>query len=448
MLGVLVGLLHQPSDEGVDHLLDLGEGVGTDLLCEECEAVGVQALALALQEVPDLASDALVLDLQGALQLHQSLGLRRGLSEAQMLLGVAGDFGGGEDFDGLGDGLDLLLPELLLLHEAKPLLGALRLHLAQSLLVGGLQLLLGSERLFVGRLLLRLGGLQLSLLLNHGVLVLNGILQVRDDHAEGVLGVHLVLLSLPELAAEVVHQLLEHADDAAGLELVAVGLRGGVVHATKRGLLVLLSSVLKHAEESSDDTLGLGWQAVTLCQLEKRLGVSRKIAIVVLLLEDSDSTLEGIDALRVVLFLSQEGLVVRFPLLRLCILLGLVGIDLLLESQDLLAKDADVAPELADLGIEALDGGRVCGDLLCELGGLLRAPCLELGEGDLFRGFLLLARGRHVVQEGDDLLHSRDTLLGCGEREHERDERKEDRPDSHLRNERMKREPSYFNELR
>mmetsp|Transcript_7143 Transcript_7143/g.18032 ORF Transcript_7143/g.18032 Transcript_7143/m.18032 type:complete len:686 (+) Transcript_7143:82-2139(+) len=385
--GVAVGLFEQARDHAVNHLLNLGEWVGHHLLGEKRQAVAVQELALRLEEVAHAAMDALGLAL-GVLatpELHERNALlRRGLRQGEVLLGSTEDLGRGEDFYGLADGLDLLGTQLLLLLEGHVLLQALRGHRREGLLVGGLECCLRGEHLLGLCLLLGLAGLLGALLLTLLVLVLDRVRQVHLDHVVGVLGIHLRLLDLAQLGAELVLQALEHLDNAARLEPVAVRLRCLVVRGAEG---VLLVGRIDHTQEGRDDGLGPLRQAAALRELQERRGA---VAVVVLFLQDRDCAVQSVVALGEVLLLLEEGGVVLRALVRRRLLVGLLGGDLVKQRRNALAEASDVAAELADAGCQALHLGAIAGDLFVKVRRLHRAPLLELRVCNLLNLLFLL----------------------------------------------------------
>mmetsp|Transcript_10056 Transcript_10056/g.25167 ORF Transcript_10056/g.25167 Transcript_10056/m.25167 type:complete len:244 (+) Transcript_10056:1218-1949(+) len=239
-----------------------------------------------------------------------------------MLLGIAEGIRRLKDLDCLGDRFEFLRPQLLFLLEGKRLLLALSRNLFERLLIGGLGCLGGFQLLFVCCLLARLPFLLLCLLFHHFCSVFDGIGQVHDDHVMSVLGVLLFLLSCTELLPELVLQLFQHVDDAAGLELIGIRFRSFVVHAAQGAF-----ALLQKPNESLHDGMRLlrhhpcGSAAGELQERRRGRG-----PVIVFLGEDPDRALEGIHALREVGFGSEEVLVILRTLLlvrlEVCLVAG------------------------------------------------------------------------------------------------------------------------------
>mmetsp|Transcript_94461 Transcript_94461/g.262832 ORF Transcript_94461/g.262832 Transcript_94461/m.262832 type:complete len:437 (-) Transcript_94461:507-1817(-) len=151
VLGLLVGLLHQPDEEVLDHFPDLDEGIVG-------HAPGGGGEHAALQRAGTAFQEARRAQLRPALHLGPQCGQRRAALEQgrQVLPGVARDVVARDDLDGLGDGRELVRPEGLPRLEVRGLLLARRREVAEVLLVS---LLRGGRAFEVG---LGLGlGLQL-----------------------------------------------------------------------------------------------------------------------------------------------------------------------------------------------------------------------------------------------------------------------------------------------
>mmetsp|Transcript_80251 Transcript_80251/g.236035 ORF Transcript_80251/g.236035 Transcript_80251/m.236035 type:complete len:385 (-) Transcript_80251:196-1350(-) len=384
MLSISMTLFLQTSDEVLDHLLDLAERVRGKLLDQHAQPLAVKALALRREELPHTPVDACravrVALAAGDLYEGARRSRRGELREGEVALGGAGHLRRGQDLHGLVDGLDLLRPEPLLLLVgdlvlAAVVLGGLERLLALSLDVAGsseLLLVLGC----VLSLALLLDGPRVDLLLR----VLHGICKVHHYHLVSVLGVHLLLLTLRQLGLELSREPLQQVDDAAGLELVGVGL-GSLVARVVR--------VLAHGvHERGEDGPGLLRQLGTLGELQE--GGLATGAVVGLLLQDRDRPLQGVHALRVVLRLRQELVVVLGSLVLLGLQVRLCHGGLAVERGDVLAQGLDVALELLDARPEHHDLLAALADLALQARDLLRAPGGELGECHLCIFLLLL----------------------------------------------------------
>mmetsp|Transcript_84167 Transcript_84167/g.228510 ORF Transcript_84167/g.228510 Transcript_84167/m.228510 type:complete len:375 (+) Transcript_84167:69-1193(+) len=71
VISILVGLFQKASYHGVDHLLHLDEGIRGHLLCKQCQALAVQALALLLQELANAAVHTLGPEVGATTDLHK-----------------------------------------------------------------------------------------------------------------------------------------------------------------------------------------------------------------------------------------------------------------------------------------------------------------------------------------------------------------------------------------
>mmetsp|Transcript_8648 Transcript_8648/g.27560 ORF Transcript_8648/g.27560 Transcript_8648/m.27560 type:complete len:227 (+) Transcript_8648:1500-2180(+) len=225
-----------------------------------------------------------------------------------------------------------------------------------------------------------------------------------------MLRVHLLLLALAELRPELIPKPLEELHNAAGLELVGVGLGRLVGHPV---WLCLAAGPAHHADEGRDQGPGLRGQPLPLGHLDERL--LRAGAVVVLLLEHHDGTIDGVDALRVVLRLGEEVLVVRDAAGCRGLLVRLVLGKLVVESRQGLAKTGDVALQLPDVRSQQVDLLAVLGNVALQACRLIFAPLAERCEGHLLALLVLLGLDFHVRQQLNDLLDTRhrSALLGA-----------------------------------
>mmetsp|Transcript_18824 Transcript_18824/g.65616 ORF Transcript_18824/g.65616 Transcript_18824/m.65616 type:complete len:256 (+) Transcript_18824:1067-1834(+) len=254
------------------------------------------------------------------------------------MLGVAaGHLGAGDNFHGLGDGLQFLHAHRLILLKLGGLgaVGGLDLHLER--LVRGL---LG---LSLGQLTLGLGGGPLRLALGHGLLVAvrsvlsDGVAQVQLHERELVGLVGLRLLHVGELALELAQQALKQLHDAASLELVRRDRRSAVA-AQGAAAIFLLHESGKHARHPRDGGGHL---------LKHRL---RLRAVEILGAEHLDGALQGIDGFGVVLGHLEVLVVLLFAIGRGGGLLALELVDLSIQGRDLAAQGGRIAVSLGDEG--------------------------------------------------------------------------------------------------
>lgn len=106
-------------------------------------------------------------------------------------------------------------------------------------------------------------------------------------------GVHLLLLQVRQIVGELVLQLLQHLDDAMGLELVGVRFR-----CAHRQAIRLLVKALR--QEGVDRPLGIVRDEAEALQ-PGDLHQARLLPVAGLFVQDRNRPLQGIDGLRVVL---------------------------------------------------------------------------------------------------------------------------------------------------
>mmetsp|Transcript_127012 Transcript_127012/g.367668 ORF Transcript_127012/g.367668 Transcript_127012/m.367668 type:complete len:422 (-) Transcript_127012:45-1310(-) len=391
-------LLHEPHDEVLNHFLDLHEWILGDPLGDHGQQAAVDGLGSDGQERGNPL-------LQGArlagAQLRQRPRAALLQHAREVLLRRAGDLFGRQYVDGLLDGLELLAAEFLPGLEVRALDFAHGPHLAEVLLVLSL---VGRDLGPLARVLrLVLLGLRpkAGLLRDFVLGVLDVVRQLLVHLLEGVLGIHLLALELVLLGAELVLQLLEHVNDASGLELVAVGLgialeQVVVGHLLHDGLLQKGGEGLLRLQGHHGQFRDLHQGVLHLQHL--RLGTVER-----LLLQDDDRLAQGVDRLGVVLHSCLEvgGLLLTHVAGRL--LVPLPAAHIFRQLVDTAREAADVGFGLLDLcvvHVDALPGGL---DLLLLDAVLVAAPLLERGE---LLGLILLLRKAlrmHVCQQLRDL---------------------------------------------
>mmetsp|Transcript_23730 Transcript_23730/g.74698 ORF Transcript_23730/g.74698 Transcript_23730/m.74698 type:complete len:290 (+) Transcript_23730:1244-2113(+) len=287
-----------------------------------------------------------------------------------MLPGVAGDIVRLKDLHRFRNGLDLLRAQLLLLFVGHGFLPALNRHRLQRLFVFRLILDCRSELLLVLRFQFRLRVLTGLGLFDLFIAVLDGVCQVGDHHAVGVLRIHLRLFALIKLGTEIVLESLQSLDNAARLELVCICLRSFVVRV----------GGLQECHAQGAHLLG---------QLhEGLLGTS---AVVGLFLEHLNCTVQCINTLTeilMLLFILLECFLANFFLF---LLLGLVLGNLVFKIANQLASLLDFARKLLNARPQQLDVLPVFLDILFQALRLHLTPRGELSEGDLILFFLFLA---------------------------------------------------------
>merc|ERR1719313_2221358 len=377
LAGLLVRLLHQAHDEVLDHLLHLHERVLSNADREGRQHTAVDRRALLAEELSH-ASLARVLRSNGKLEeRHRRLLLHEG---RQVLVGVAGNRAGRQDLDRLVDRRELVGAELLAGLEVRGLLRALRNEVVEV----GLVRIAGGRRVrkvaLVLRGLLELGRLLLGLRLPVLGRRLDLRRQVLDQHLVRMASVALLLLEIRALILELVLELLEHVDDARGLELVSVRLRGG----HRKGVLLHLVAL---RQERTDHLLGMLRDEVELVHLEELRAVVR------LLLQRRDRALKRVHGLGVILVRGQVVRVLHLAHLRGGLLVALVDGDVLVELGDLLRERRSVRLGLLDRAL-LLHGGVV-------------AELLVRSELHLLLVLLLLSLLGHALKELDHFLDRR-----------------------------------------
>merc|ERR1719364_129351 len=364
VLGLLVRLLHQAHDEVLDHLLHLHEGVLSNANRERRKHTAVDRRALLAEELRN-ASLARVLRSNRQLEeRHRRLRLHEG---RQVLVSVARHGAGAQDLDRLVDGRELIRAELLAGFEVRRLLGALRHEVVEVNLVR----IAGGRRVRKVALVLR-GLLELRrLLLGLRLPVLGRRLdlrrQVLDQHLVRMASVALLLLEIRALILELVLELLEHVNNARGLELVGVRLRG-------RNVERVLAELITLRQERADDLLRVLRNELELVHLEK-LG-----AVVRLLLQRRDRALKRVNRLGVVLVRRQVVRVLHLAHLRGRLLVALVDRDVLVQLGDFLRQSSSVCLCLLDSGDELLHLRRRLLDRALLLNGRVVAELLVRSE--------------------------------------------------------------------
>merc|ERR550514_2227642 len=394
VLGLLVRLLHQAHDEVLDHLLHLHERILRNADRKRRQHAAVDRRALLPEE---LSHAGLARVLRSNRQLNERH--RRLLNERrQVLVGVAGNRTGGQDLDRLVDGGQLVRAELLALLEIRGLLRALRNQVVEV----GLVSVAGGRRVrevaLVLRCLLELRRLLLSLRLAVLGRRLDLRRQVLDQHLVRVASVALLLLEIRALILELVLQLLEHVNDARGLELVRVGLRG------RNGERVLFHLVALR-QERADHLLRVLRDELELVHLKELSAVER------LLLQRGNRALERIDRLGVVLVRRQVIRVLHLTNLRGRLLVALVDRDVLVQLGDLLRKRRSVRLGLLDRSHELLHLCRRLLDGTLLLHGGVVAELLVRSELHLLLVLLLLSLLGHALKELDHFLDRRNLQL-------------------------------------
>merc|ERR1719261_1240386 len=388
VLGLLVRLLHQAHDEVLDHLLHLHERVLSNANRERRQHTAVDRRALLTEE---LSHARLARVLRSNRELDERHRLR--LHEArQVLVGVAGNRAGRQDLDRLVDRRELVRAELLARLEVRGLLRALRNEVVEVSLIrvtrGG--------RVREVTLLLR-GLLELRrLLLRLRLAVLRRRLDLRREvlhqHLVRVAGVAFLLLEVRTLVLELVLELLEHVDDARGLELVRVRLRRRHSHR-------VLAKLVPLRQERGDGLLRV------LRNRLQHLDLDQLRYVVVLLLHGRNRTLKSVNGLRVVLVRRKVVRVLHLANLRRRLLIALVNRDVLVELGDLLGKRGSIRLVLLDRRDQLLHlrSSLLDGALLFNRGVI--AELLVCSELHLLLVLFLLPLLGHSLQQLDDLLH-------------------------------------------
>mmetsp|Transcript_136217 Transcript_136217/g.423285 ORF Transcript_136217/g.423285 Transcript_136217/m.423285 type:complete len:214 (-) Transcript_136217:114-755(-) len=204
---------------------------------------------------------------------------------------------------------------------------------------------------------------------------------------------HLLLLQCGPLGHKLVQQLVQHLDDAVRLELIPMGLGGTDGKANGRVLL----------EKGVDGLLGILRNEGQLHKV-RHLHEGGLAAVVGLLLQHRDRTLQGIHGLGVVLV--HRGVVRLLQLADLGggLLVAVPDRDVLVMARNLLGQHGGVGRVFGDVGLQHID-------LLVGLRnrpGLLDAgvvaELLVRGKLDLLRVLFLLAVLHHALQQLDHLL--------------------------------------------
>mmetsp|Transcript_26118 Transcript_26118/g.82891 ORF Transcript_26118/g.82891 Transcript_26118/m.82891 type:complete len:399 (-) Transcript_26118:136-1332(-) len=286
MISLLIGLLHEPDEEVLDHLPDLHEGVRRHAISQRGEHTAFQLAGPSLQEAcctqPLPALHFRPERSQGGAALHQAWQMLGSVPRHGLAL---------DNLDRFGNGLQLLRSERLAALVVLSLLIVRRGEVAEVLLVG----ILGHRRLFEvplgGRPRLQLLRLDLGL---EGTVLLRLLdlgLEVLAEHLICLPFARLLLLELRPLSKELLEQLRQHVDDTLRLELVTVRFWRARGNSSGRVLL----------EEGVDGFSGLVRQEAQVLErgkLQERVGLG---TVMRLLLQHSDRALEGINGLRVVL---------------------------------------------------------------------------------------------------------------------------------------------------
>mmetsp|Transcript_98655 Transcript_98655/g.255051 ORF Transcript_98655/g.255051 Transcript_98655/m.255051 type:complete len:593 (+) Transcript_98655:382-2160(+) len=398
---LLVRLLHEPHDEVLDHLLHLAEGVLLHTRGHHRQVAAVELGSLPLQVGHRLLAHSW-LRAHGAAELRQRGRLLAGLEErGEVRLAAALHVLARDDGDGLLDGLHLRrarhLVALVLLGGSLALCG----RVVEDLLVLALGLLGDRQVALRLGLVAQAAGPRGGLLARAVFVGADVVRELLQQHLVVVLGVELRLLEGQALLLEARGELLQQVDDAAGLELVGVGLgHAGVAAAL-------------HREEGHDHGLGLCRNDLGGLHLHQRLRHIRRPS-----LQHRNGALARLDGLRVVQVLR---LIVGLLLLALSlgsIGLSLVGIDGGLQVLDLAGEHLGVGGRLVDVRAELHDLVLCLANRLGLREARVVAPLLELGELDLFRMLLRLALREHAIEKLNylrDWRHpsSRRTLLGA-----------------------------------
>merc|ERR1719380_512232 len=390
VLGLLVRLLHQAHDEVLDHLLHLHERILRNADRKRRQHAAVDRRALLPEELSH-AGLARVLRSNGQLKERH----RRLLHEGrQILVGIAGNRTGGQDLDRLVDRRELVRAQLLARLEVRGLLRALSNEVVEV----GLVRIARGRRVRKVALVLR-GLLELRrLLLRLRLTVLGRRLDLRrqilNQHLVRVARVALLLLEVRALVLELVLQLLEHVNDARGLELIRVRLRGGNGHR-------VLAELIPLRQESADHLLRVLRDQVELADLQELRAVVR------LLLQRRDRALERIDRLRVVLVRRQVVRVLHLAHLRRRLLVALVDGDVLIQLRDLLRERRGISLGLLDRSDELLHLCRGFLDRALLLNRGIIAELLVRRKLNLLLVLFLLSLLSHPLEELDDLLYRR-----------------------------------------
>mmetsp|Transcript_85193 Transcript_85193/g.227746 ORF Transcript_85193/g.227746 Transcript_85193/m.227746 type:complete len:438 (+) Transcript_85193:748-2061(+) len=386
VLGLLVRLLLELDDQVPNQPLHLQEGTGA---CGGGD-LGEDAAAEAAGGLLEVRGGLVLRWVAGdAPQLQQRLAITQLHQGRQVTLCRPGHSVPREDPHGLLDRINLvrsgLLPALVvngLVHalgvEVREVLGVRR---KVGLLFVLLSLCLRHPLLLV-TLLCRLSGTGFR----SG---LDLILQRLDHHLVVVLLIQLLLLEVTQLGPELVFQVLQHVNDPTGMALVSRSFRG--LHPRPDGIRLLL-------QESHDPLLRGHGQESLGGHSNLQQGVLR-LGLAVHLLQGRDRSADCVQALAVVRVGRRVVRRLLTPHLRTSLLVNFVRLHLLVKRGDLLAQNPDISVQLADLRLQGsnhllglLDRMRL--DIVgCT------APLLELGKANLFILLLLLALGKHALQE-------------------------------------------------
>mmetsp|Transcript_14205 Transcript_14205/g.34525 ORF Transcript_14205/g.34525 Transcript_14205/m.34525 type:complete len:375 (-) Transcript_14205:37-1161(-) len=331
----------------------------------------------------------LVRALSNASQLGERVALALLEQAGQVLVSSSRDIRAGQDIDGLTNSFNLLATKLLALLEILALHGALGRQVAEVLAVcSQIRLLIGLLAHRLSRALLLVG---LALCLPGSLLLcaFNLVIQGLDHHLVVVLLIQLLLLEVTQLGPELVFQVLQHVNDPTGMALVSRSFRG--LHPRPDGIRLLL-------QESHDPLLRGHGQESLGGHSNLQQGVLR-LGLAVHLLQGRDRSADCVQALAVVRVGRRVVRRLLTPHLRTSLLVNFVRLHLLVKRGDLLAQNPDISVQLADLRLQGsnhllglLDRMRL--DIVgCT------APLLELGKANLFILLLLLALGKHALQE-------------------------------------------------
>mmetsp|Transcript_35460 Transcript_35460/g.89325 ORF Transcript_35460/g.89325 Transcript_35460/m.89325 type:complete len:209 (-) Transcript_35460:250-876(-) len=184
--------------------------------------------------------------------------------------------------------------------------------------------------------------------------ILGVVRELLHDLLVGMLCVQLLLLKLILLGTELVLQLLQHFDNAAGLELVAIGFGRAVEKVLVRHLL---DTRLRLLQEGSQGLLGGEGDHLQLLDLKQRMPHLYQLGllpVVGLLLEHSNGLSQCFQRLSVVLLRGREVCTLLLANVRSRRLVLLPPADILVELRNAVRKPSDLGIRLLDLGAEHL----------------------------------------------------------------------------------------------
>mmetsp|Transcript_40318 Transcript_40318/g.96719 ORF Transcript_40318/g.96719 Transcript_40318/m.96719 type:complete len:364 (+) Transcript_40318:959-2050(+) len=294
-----------------------------------------------------------------------------------------------QDLQSLLDCLNLTSPGYL---SVLICLGLLKAHVLGVLevgrilrqrILGHLQILLFASLLLDGLLLVfRLGG---HLLLG----LLDVVSKTLLSHLESILALGFLFLQLQTLILELPAQLVQHVHDATSLRLVGIRLWHSVISGS------CLQERLQHL------LLALG-KALQARDLEQSVALLCNIPAT--LRQLSNTALQSIDGLRVILVLLLEVLVV--------LLANASGsLDVTLESGQILLQPPQLLGQVSNVSCPLVDGsGKLLNQSLLVRNGpaLLAhgviAPLLKSVEAEHFIVLLTLGLGQHVTEHLHHLL--------------------------------------------